>query len=116
MQMKVRSSTRATSSGSEAAQNEFGFFDSFSLTKVPASTSCVVMRSHSSSDPSHHTTRSGVVSSATSRTQDSSSAFAVGAPSIPGTVIAVMSSSLLAGFPARKCFAHPTLIRVGVPV
>ena len=30
-QMKVRSSTRATSSGSEAAQNELGFFSSFEL-------------------------------------------------------------------------------------
>src|SRR5919198_1876783 len=45
-QMKVRSSTRATSSGSDAAQNEFGFFLSLSLTNVPASTSAFVIRSH----------------------------------------------------------------------
>ena len=38
-QMNVRSSTRATSSGSDAAQNELGFFSSSSRTKVPASTS-----------------------------------------------------------------------------
>ena len=83
VQMKVRSSTRATSSGSEAAQNELGFFSSFSLTKVPASTSCGVTRSHSSAEPSHHTTRSGMVRSATSRTQVSSRSFSVGVASIP---------------------------------
>ncbi len=53
-QMNVRSSTRATSSGSEAHQNEFAFFASG--TNVPASTSVRVSRSHSSVDPSHHTT------------------------------------------------------------
>src|SRR3712207_7148922 len=55
-QMKVRSSTRATSLGSEAHQNELGFFSR--RGKVPASTSCWVSRSHSSSLPSTHTTRS----------------------------------------------------------
>ena len=35
-QIKVRSSTRATSVGSDAAQKEFGFF--FNLTNVPTST------------------------------------------------------------------------------
>src|SRR6478735_2215255 len=39
VQMNVRSSTRATSSGSEAAQNELGLLASSSLTNVPASTS-----------------------------------------------------------------------------
>src|SRR3954466_10039811 len=51
-QMKVRSSTRATSEGSEAHQKEFGFFDS--RVNVPASTSREVSRSHSSSLPSTH--------------------------------------------------------------
>src|SRR5881409_2568902 len=60
-QMNLRSSTRATSSGSDAAQNELSFFSWLSLTNVPASTSLLVMRSHSSSDPSHQTMRSGVV-------------------------------------------------------
>src|SRR5215211_558881 len=41
-QMNVRSSTRATSLGSEAHQNEFGFF--FNATIVPASTSFAVNR------------------------------------------------------------------------
>ena len=75
----MRSSTRATSLGSEAHQNEFGFFASSSLTRVPAATSSVVSRVHSSSDPSHHTTRSGWVSSATSVTHAVSRAWLVGA-------------------------------------
>src|SRR5690349_19063402 len=75
-QMKVRSSTRATSDGSEAHQNELGFFSR--RTNVPASTSCAVSRSHSSSLPSTQTTRSGVVSSAISLTQLSRRAWVVG--------------------------------------
>src|SRR5690606_21549043 len=58
-QMKVRDSTRATSDGSDNARNEFGFFFSSSFLTVPASTSWVVSRSHSASEPSAHTTRSG---------------------------------------------------------
>src|SRR6059058_5050998 len=57
-QMKVRSSTRATSLGSEAHQKELGFFSS--RVNVPASTSLPVSRSHSSSLPSTQTTSSGV--------------------------------------------------------
>jgi hypothetical protein len=76
-QMKVRCSTRATSSGSEAAQNEFGFFSS--RVNVPVATSSSVSRVHSSSEPSAQTTWSGVVSSATSRTQERSRSCVVGA-------------------------------------
>src|SRR5262245_24710446 len=79
-QMNVRSSTRATSVGSVRAQNEFGRFTGSSGTSVPAATSCDVRRVHSCSDPSHHTIWSGVVSSATSRTQASKRAWEVGAP------------------------------------
>src|SRR5271167_4743298 len=75
-QMKVRSSTRATSSGSEADQNEFCL--RFSCTKVPVFTRSVVRRRHSSSLPSHHTTSSGVVSSATLSTQSMIAACVVG--------------------------------------
>src|SRR3954469_7968448 len=89
-QMKVRPSTRATSLGSEAHQNELGFLSS--LTNVPASTSCWVSRSHSSSPPSTHTTRSGVVSSAISWTQASSRAWVVGALSRPGVATEVTAS------------------------
>ncbi len=70
--MNVRSSTRATSVGSEAHQNEFGFLSGFSRVNVPFSTSWSVMRVHSSGEPSTHSIRSGWVSSAVSRTQFSS--------------------------------------------
>src|SRR5882757_8932369 len=92
-QMNVRSSTRATSSGSDAAQKELGFFANG--TKVPASTSFAVSRSHSACEPSTHTTSSGVVSSATSRTHSSSLAWVVGAWSRPGMVTAVIAPRLL---------------------
>ena len=50
-QMKVRSSTRATSLGSEAQWNELGFLSGLSRVNVPASTSSSVSRVHSSSEP-----------------------------------------------------------------
>ena len=50
-QINVLSSTRATSVGSDAHQKELGFF--LSRINVPAFTSSSVMRSHSSSEPSH---------------------------------------------------------------
>jgi hypothetical protein len=78
-QMNVRSSTRATSPGSVRAQNELGRFSSSRRTNVPVSTSWSVSRRHSSVEPSHQTTASGVVSSATSWTQASSLAWRVGA-------------------------------------
>jgi hypothetical protein len=52
-QMKVRSSTRATSPGSDRARYEFGRLASDSRSKVPASTSLCASRSYSSADPSH---------------------------------------------------------------
>src|SRR6266536_2312732 len=104
-QMNVRCSTRATSSGSEAAQNEFGFF--FNRVKVPVSTSWSVNRVHSSSEPVTQTTSSGVVSSATSRTQERSRSCVVGALSTPGMATAVISLHLLTGTPSndsgRRC-------------
>ena len=93
LQMNVRSSTRATSVGSLAHQNEFGFLSSFSRTNVPFSTSRSVTRVHSSGDPSTHSMRSGWVSSAVSRTQASRPACVVGAVSSPGMVLAVMCRS-----------------------
>src|SRR4051812_24022368 len=89
-QMKVRSSTRATSLGSEAHQNELGFFAR--RVKVPASTSFCVSRSHSPSLPSTHTTWSGVVSSAISCTHASSRGWVVGAVSSPGVATEVTAS------------------------
>src|SRR3954465_1963707 len=61
-QMKVRSSTRATSDGSDHARYEFGRSSGFSFLKVPAATSSVHRRSYSASEPSHQYTRSGCVS------------------------------------------------------
>jgi len=52
-QMKVRSSTRATSVGSEQARYEFGRKVSLSLRKVPAATNSPHSRAYSSSEPSH---------------------------------------------------------------
>ena len=63
LQMKVRSSTRATSVGSEAAWKEFGFLSAFSRVKVPLATRASVSSVHSSSEPVHQCTRSGWVSS-----------------------------------------------------
>src|SRR5271166_1126096 len=84
-QMNVRSSTRATSSGSDAHQNEFCLRGS--RTKVPLFTRSVVRRRHSSSLPSHQTTSSGVVSAATHSTQSMTAEFVVGALACAGTVV-----------------------------
>ena len=78
-QMNVRSSTRATSPGSEAHQKLFGRSSGFSLVKVPFSTSRLVSRSHSACEPSHQTTASGLVSSAISSTHPASSGSLVAA-------------------------------------
>jgi len=68
-QMNVRSSTRATSLGSERARYEFGRLKSFRRSNVPASTIRCAIRSYSSADPSHQWIESGSVSAATSSTQ-----------------------------------------------
>ncbi len=72
-QMKVRSSTRATSPGSDAQQKLFGRSFGFSRVNVPLSMSWLVSRSHSCCEPSHQTTSSGLVSCAMSRTHLASS-------------------------------------------
>ena len=59
-QMKVRSSTRATSVGSEAQWNELGFLVSSRRVKVPVATSASVSSVHSSSEPVHQWTSSGL--------------------------------------------------------
>src|SRR5439155_26864546 len=68
-QMNVRSSTRATSPGSERAQNEPGRFAGSRATKVPASTSCLQRSSRSAGEPSNQCTESGSQSRAISSTQ-----------------------------------------------
>ena len=58
-QMNVRSSTRATSPGSEWAQKLFGRLASSRRRKVPESTSPWARRSYSSAEPSHQWIASG---------------------------------------------------------
>src|SRR5664280_1876463 len=71
-QMKVRSSTRATSEWSEAQWNELGLMSSLRRVKVPDATSPSVSVFHSWSEPVTQEMRSGVVSAATSATQAAS--------------------------------------------
>src|SRR5260370_840094 len=52
-QIKVRSSTRATSPGSERVRKLLGRFSALSRINVPDSTICAHRRSYSSCDPSH---------------------------------------------------------------
>src|ERR1039458_469316 len=68
-QMKVRSSTRATSPGCDVAQKLFGRFASDNGVNVPAATSRWQKSRYSSAEPSHHSTRSGVVRAEISSTQ-----------------------------------------------
>jgi len=59
LQMNVRSSTRATSCGSERARYEFGRFSGFSRRSVPVATICSHKRSYSAREPSHQMIRFG---------------------------------------------------------
>ena len=54
-QMKVLSSTRATSPGSETQRKLSGRICGLSRVKVPCPTRRSVRRSHSGYEPSHHT-------------------------------------------------------------
>src|SRR5919112_4711483 len=92
-QMNVRSSTRATSPGSDSARYELGRLASLRRSNVPASTRPWQSSSYSSADPSHQWIESGRVSSATSSTQSSSFLFVVGAL-VVSIVIGVVSTSL----------------------
>src|SRR6266540_6333959 len=77
-QTNVRSSTRATSPGSDAAQYEPGRLAESSSTNVPASTSCVQSRSYSSWEPSNQWTASGSQRATISSAQRSSFWLRVG--------------------------------------
>ena len=102
LQMKVRSSTRATSVGSVRAQKEFGFFSALSRVKVPLATSASVSSVHSSSEPVHQCTWSGWVSSAISETQDAMPLCDVGAVSLLVSVV-VMLTGVLSRRRAQWC-------------
>jgi len=69
LQMNVRSSTRATSDGSERARKLPGRLTGSSRCSVPAATIASHSSRYSASLPSHHTTRAGRVSATISRTQ-----------------------------------------------
>src|SRR5450631_2184564 len=99
-QMKVRSSTRATSVGSEAQWNELGLMSLFRRVKVPDATSSSVSVFHSWSEPVTHEMWSGVVRAATSSTQAASRLWLV-EPSVWTCELAVIviGSSLSRGAP-----------------
>ena len=68
-QMKVRSSTRATSEGSEQAKKLLARLAGLSFLKVPASTSCWHSASYSACEPSHQCTLAGLHKATISLTQ-----------------------------------------------
>ena len=74
-QMNVRSSTLATSDGSDTQWNEFGL--AARRVNVPAATSSSVSRVHSCSLPSAQTTASGRVSAATDATHSRTPSWAL---------------------------------------
>src|SRR5687768_2608146 len=90
--MKVRSSTRATSRGSESARKLPGRLDGFNRRNVPPATSSSHKRSYSCCDPSHQTTRAGCVRRAISVTQAFSFLFLT----YDGAVTAPESTALIA--------------------
>jgi len=90
-QMKVRSSTRATSAGSLRARKLLGRHSGFRRMRVPCCTIIFVSSSHSRVEPSHHTMLSGLVSRAMSRTQSFTSEFFEG----PSTSTMVLVSRML---------------------
>ena len=83
-QMKVRSSTRATSLGSELHAKLLGRLAGSRRLKRPRSTSKAVIRSYSSWEPSHSTTASGLQMSACSLTQAASFRFLISGMFISG--------------------------------
>src|SRR5688500_10258442 len=104
-QMNVRSSTRATSDGSDAHQYESGFLSS--LTKVPAATSSLTSWSYSASAPSTQWMASGCVSAATSATHAASRACCVGAP-VSGTFVVIcVLSVVVTGLPFLVVIQRP---------
>src|SRR6478736_7565867 len=107
LQMKVRSSTRATSVGSEAAWKELGFFSGSRRVKVPVATSASVISTHSSSEPVHQWMRSGVVSSATSLTKARMPSWVVGAPPVAVPWVVSFDVSAVMPDPSRAFTEAP---------
>src|SRR5450631_1467374 len=116
-QMKVRSSTRATSEGSEAQWKELGLMSSLRRVKVPDETSPSVSIFHSCSEPVIQEMRSGVVRAATSATQAESLLWLVEPSlSICGLAVVVMRfghpfRAAPCGLPAFGCVHNSVTIR-----
>src|SRR5918996_4160171 len=110
-QMKVRSSTRATSPGSERARYELGRLASESLSKVPASISCRQSCSYSSAEPSHQWTESASVSWATSSTHASSLRLVVraGVACVTSATVSLHSRGRLSLSPRLSAARQATL-------
>src|SRR3954468_8066686 len=123
-QMNVRSSTRATSLGSEAQWNELGFFSGSRRGKVPAATSWLVSRVHSASEPVTQWTRSGWVSSATSLTHARSRGCVVGGDGCSGqsstasgpVSVGVVSAPVPGSLDIAVVIRQPSLSRIAAVV
>src|SRR5271155_962100 len=107
-QMKVRSSTRATSLGAERARKQPGQSFSLSLVKVPAWTSWSQRKSYSACEPSIPGMLSGWVGSAIFSTQRMRCLFVVGGGAIAASTIAVFigrrkSFAYKSSLPQRDC-------------
>src|SRR4029450_12175804 len=76
-----------------------------SRVNVPFPTRRSVSRRHSSGEPSHHSTRSGRASSATSSIQESSLGCRMGAETVPGIAETVIAHLLLVA--VDRMYASP---------
>ena len=92
-QMNVRSSTRATSEGSDDAAKLPGRSSGLSRVSVPRSTSRPLRSCHSRCEPSHQWTAAGRVSAAICATHAISPPCRVGARPSPGISSATLSPS-----------------------
>ena len=86
-QMKVRDSTRATSSGLLRARKLYGRRSALSRNRVPRSTMPRISSSASRREPSHHTTVSGVVRWAIFSTQATTRGVGAFGRQCPGGVV-----------------------------
>jgi len=124
LQMKVRSSTRATSPGSERARKLPGRRAGSSRVKVPDATSPAHSASYSACEPSHQWTRSGRQSAAISATQARSRApVSTARDGVPASIASPFSQlpprKPSRGAAIRVCrdtsCARPAPLRTGTP-
>ena len=100
-QMKVRSSTRATSAGSERTRMLLGRRASSSFTAVPPAIIASSIRSYCSGDPSHQTTSFGSHIAAVRSTHSSRRRWFVGAAESFGMAVPY-SPGLARGRPRKR--------------